>query len=1407
MSFGGFAGFGANNNQNQQQQQPQQQTSGFGGFGATNTNTTGGETLDHSTEQMRRHGRNQADSCTPFTQVSALQPTLALAPIPAALAVACLGATLLAHLHPEVRFACCLALNHELGKTRFTALLSLGQIRLAHVQTVTVNRASRLNVASSVICLFIASSTCSPQANLDFTAFGANNANSSPFGAKPAFGAPASTAGGGMFGSTNTASTGTGAFGGFGANSNTNSNTSAPGGFGSSTNTGGGMFGSQNKPAFGAGASTGGSLFGGGATSGGFGTSSTGGFGNTSGSTFGAQPAQAQTQNQGTAATPFSAYTEKDTGTNTNSHYQSITFQQPYQNFSFEELRAADYNAGRRYGNSNGQAGAFGTSTGFGGFGQTPSANTGATGAFGSAPSTTGGGMFGAQNQTQQSSTPAFGQQPASTGFGAGGGLFGNKPAAGNLFGSTPAASGQQTGGLFGTSSGTGTGGFGGGFGNTNTTAPNSNNSTGGLFGNTQSQTQNKPAFGGFGSGTQQPAAGGGLFGGTTPANTNPFGGTQPQQQQQSGGGLFGGFGNNQNQTQNQPQNQTQSTTGGGLFGGFGNNQNQAQQQKPAGLFGGSTGTTGGSLFGGNSQPQQQQQTSGSLFGGNANNNNNQQAGSLFGAKPATGGSLFGGTASNTGAAGGGLFGGTQNQQSSTPSLFGGNNQQQQQKPSLFGGSTANTGGSSLFGGLNQNNQSTQQQQPQNGSLFGGSQNNMQQSQQTPMTASLLQNPYGNDQLFANLGTQSPPVGPLATPLAGAQRPAKRPSMLPAFKINPGASMRLITPQKRANGYGFQYSNYGTPGSAQSFSSSRGNSLLGASSMNRSLSKSFSTSNLRNTLNPEDSVLAPGAFTPNPRPYSSGSSIRKLKIDRTLRTDLFGTDGPSDLAGRPSKRVSFDATSASGNKDKETNGESSSSNALVRTDSDGPEPTPEELGLLRAPRPSSNGARNNGAHEKPEMEQARGDELAVVPENEQAPATEPRANRKGPRKSMTDQEPGDYYMIPSIEELRDMARDQLRAVHAFEVGRIGVGKIEFDEVDLTTVALDQIIGEIVKLNIRSATVYETGVNTPPMGKGLNVPSTITLENSWPRSNGGRLPVHERKGTRYEKHVERLRRVGGTEFISYDAESGEWVFRVQHFTTYELDDDDDETMLETSGLSPPPDSPSPTPKAATPFAHTTSQDESSIMSPENSDPDDTFDFMKGSRTAVPGGFGDQSIYEDEDMAEHADESDEESDIDNSRTSALEDPFNEKNDDAKLALMSPPETDNEAEMAGSYPDPSTNSNGFGASFLGSFMPKSILKAPQPVGTPLKKGLELDNDWAAQLQRTVSPKKQDRQALRERQSVAMQEDSTTAKASALGASFAANAFTSTMDIMNSLWAQPSNASTKNTQQTAVGGKGFEV
>ncbi|CDW76976.1 subunit of the nuclear pore complex that is localized to both sides of the pore [Stylonychia lemnae] len=396
----------------------------------------------------------------------------------------------------------------------------------------------------------------------------------------------------------------------------------------------------------------------------------------------------------------------------------------------------------------------FGQSAGLGGptpFGSQPQgglfgASTGQQSSFGKPLGQTTGGLFG---QQQQQTTTPFGQTtPFGASGGGGGGLFGQpqqqqQPAGGGLFGATqstggglfgqpqqqPSAGGslfgggqqQQTnlggGGLFGKPAATG-----GLFGQpqaTQSTAfgqPAGQQPSGGLFG----QQQQQPAGGLFGQQQQQPAGGGGLFG-------------QQQQQQQPGGGLFGGgastglggglFGGGQQQQQPSQtpslfnQTSTGQPGGGGLFGGGG-----ATQQNGGGLFGAKP--AGSSLFGG----AQQQPGQSSLFGGGGQQQQ-PAGGGLFGQQqqqqPA-GGGLFGQTPSTS------LFGGQQAAGGQQPSLFS--------KPSTGGGLFGQTtqGGSSLFGGA------TQTQQPSTlgtSNLFGGQSQNLYGQQQTGGLQTQMQQP------------------------------------------------------------------------------------------------------------------------------------------------------------------------------------------------------------------------------------------------------------------------------------------------------------------------------------------------------------------------------------------------------------------------------------------------------------------------------------------------------------------------------------------------------------------------------------------------------------------------------------------------------------------------------------------
>lgn len=486
--------------------------------------------------------------------------------------------------------------------------------------------------------------------------------------------------------------------------------------------------------------------------------------GTSSGFGFGASPAGPQSQGTqiGTGGAPFTPFQEKDSTTNVTNSFQSITCMPEYRNFSFEELRLQDYQAGRRlpvagstvsatnslFGNkpvaSSGFGNSAGSSTGTGNLFGNPTSfgsNNNTFGASSSSPfnnlNKPSGGLFGNNLNQNSGSSSLFGNTGSSSPFAqqpngsTSNSLFGNSANSNNtLFGSNAAASNNAGSGTF--SQANAQQGFG----------MNNSNS----FGSQQSSSNNP-----FGQ-QQQPSAG--IFGqsqqgfGTTgsigaignkPAGTSLFGqsnntfgnngsslfGQQQQQPQQTTSGLFG-------QSNSQPgsnsifgQNQQQT---GGLLGsqqagslGFG----QQPSQNSGGLFGQKPATTG--LFGQNNQQQ-----GSSMFG----QNNQQQAGGLFGQKP-TNTTTFGNSANqnqttqqqNSGglfgnaSAAGGPFGSNnqQTQQSQNGSLFGQSNPlQSQQGGGIFGQNNTQQQGGGLFG--------SNPNQQQNGSLFG--QNNNQPAQQ-----------------------------------------------------------------------------------------------------------------------------------------------------------------------------------------------------------------------------------------------------------------------------------------------------------------------------------------------------------------------------------------------------------------------------------------------------------------------------------------------------------------------------------------------------------------------------------------------------------------------------------------------------------------------------------------------------
>lgn len=321
-------------------------------------------------------------------------------------------------------------------------------------------------------------------------------------------------------------------------------------------------------------------------------------------------------------------------------------------------------------------------------------------------------------------------------------------------------------------------------------------------------------------------------------------------------------------------------------------------------------------------------------------------------------------------------------------------------------------------------------------------------------------------------------------------------------------------------------------------------------------------------------------------------------------------------------------------------------------------------------------------------------------------------------------------------------------------------------MDLSTVPLERICGDLVLLEYRHCTVYGDDHEKPPVGEGLNVPSTIHLEQSWPRASraSSSTPQGQAAAAKaIEKHRRGLANVKDTEFVDYDANTGIWTFKVEHFTTYGFDESDDEADFEdgTDMMDLQPKIPTSMRTDGHPETTKTQRseesDDSDMDSPDLGEPEDTFEFKLSRRSHqddlnVPGGFDDvdsksRSTFEHDDARTNTMHQDEHVMSGGLGNSYMDDPFIE----AGGAVQAPDsgalqryhssssvvddDDESDQEVPGSYrAEP--------------LAPRSILKPSahmQSFASP-EKVAELP--WEEQLQRTMSPKKRDRQALRDMQ-----------------------------------------------------------
>lgn len=151
-----------------------------------------------------------------------------------------------------------------------------------------------------------------------------------------------------------------------------------------------------------------------------------------------------------------------------------------------------------------------------------------------------------------------------------------------------------------------------------------------------------------------------------------------------------------------------------------------------------------------------------------------------------------------------------------------------------------------------------------------------------------------------------------------------------------------------------------------------------------------------------------------------------------------------------------------------------------------------------------------------------------------------------------------YYTIPPLDKLTEYLTDDGRCiVPNFTVGRKGYGNVYFGEpIDVAGLNLD----ELVYFRHKEVIIYPDDENKPPVGTELNRKAQITLDQVWPHDKTLHEPIKDRERLDAMDYEGKLRSVcdkHDTRFVEYRPETGSWVFKVDHFSKYGLNDSDEE----------------------------------------------------------------------------------------------------------------------------------------------------------------------------------------------------------------------------------------------------------
>ena len=642
-------------------------------------------------------------------------------------------------------------------------------------------------------------------------------------------------------------------------------------------------------------------------------------------------------------------------------------------------------------------------------------------------------------------------------------------------------------------------------FGNNN----NNNNS------NNLTTSAASPSINLFGNkSTQTGQTGTGLFGNATKTTSNMFGGSNNTTASQVGSsstpsfktGLFG----------NTNTGSSTANPSGGLFG-----------NKP--LFNSGTTTSGPSLFGGSNTGTT---GTGSGTGTGTGTFSFGNAGSSGGLTGTTTGSL--GLSSNKP-----LLGAT----GTSSGLFG-------NKPTNLG-TTGTSSGTSLFGNkplFSSGTTSTYTAPTTTGGGLFGSQNTSLQTnflQNVP-----LANPYG-----LKVGNLATPLSNMPSSITGEAHNGSKPEERTERDIGGTSS---DTKRSHSISFGSSSSPGGTlspapnklpPPSLFSKLSSRLSAITDTSTEGV-FSPSNSIAWLDNAYKRKRGGDKPSRMAFGRVTTSSGRGSPSLDLarERDVSNLLRLKIDPTRIASKKLKLLSGNAVATkelSSNTEVKRQAVQPLKHILVNSTSGGPVVDTELVKI------GDSSDRANGHH-------GRVEETSNAKELEAEPDTE----------TVTNLDNNGYWCSPSIEQLLNMPVKQLASVPDFAIGRKGYGTITFNyDVDLTGLADDlknNLFGKVVIFNpTKTVEVYPDPETKPPVGQGLNVPSTITIENVYPIDKRTKKVIKDVSSSlETQKLVKKLKNMGGgMEFISYNPYGGVWTFRVKHFSIWGLIDEKDAEVSE------------------------------------------------------------------------------------------------------------------------------------------------------------------------------------------------------------------------------------------------------